>query len=209
MSPTPLKCLVSRHCLTATLTILLAGPTSVGFAQDVGPAELPPELEAVRTALDKYQDPILAVHDGYLSTVGCIDYPTGGGHGEMQYAPGGMGVHFLNLQLIGPDLDPSKPQVLIYEPDGDKLRLVAAEWFMPAAVAGEKRPAIFGKELEGPMEGHKPLMPESFHHYDLHVWLWKANPAGVFSPTNPDVNCPDSGYSFKEAAPKMAPHGGH
>ena len=42
----------------------------------------------------------------------------------------GMGVHFLNLQLIGPTLDPTKPQVLIHEPDGDNLRLVAAEWFV-------------------------------------------------------------------------------
>jgi hypothetical protein len=29
------------------------------------------------------------------------------------------------------------------------------------------------------MVGHVPLMPEGLHHYDLHVWLWKANPLGV------------------------------
>jgi hypothetical protein len=128
----------------------------------------------------------------------------------MQYAPGGMGVHFLNLQLIGPTLDPAKPQVLIYEPDGDKLRLAAAEWFVPvqAAPAGA-RPAIFGKQLEGPMEGHHPLMPEGLHHYDLHVWLWQENPAGTFAPTNPKVTCPKTGYSFKEAAPKLIPVSAH
>ena len=66
---------------------------------------------------------------------------------------------------------------------------------------------VKGQELGGPMEGHKPLMPEGLHHYDLHVWLWKTNPEGVFSPTNPEVKCPKSGYSFAEAAPKMAhPH---
>ena len=30
------------------------------------------------------------------------------------------------------------------------------------------------------MEGHEPLMPHGMHHYDLHVWLWKENPAGLF-----------------------------
>jgi hypothetical protein len=162
-----------------------------------------PELERVRAALDKYHDPILAVHDGYFSTLGCVEYPDGGGEGTMQYAPGGMGVHFLNLQLIGPTLDPAKPQVLIYEPDGNKLRLVAAEWFTPVQAATQGQPTIFGVQLQGPMEGHHPLMPAGLHHYDLHVWLWKTNPAGIFSATNPSVKCPKGAYSFAERAPKL------
>jgi len=201
-----------RCLLVAALAMAFLAPISVGRAQEGAPGSavaLPPELEGVRTALDKYRDPIVAVHDGYLSTVGCVEYPSGGGEGAMQYAPGGMGVHFLNLQFIGPTLDPAKPQVLIYEPDGDKLRLVAAEWFVPVGAAGPVRATIFGKELEGPMEGHKPLMPEGLHHYDLHVWLWKANPAGVFAPTNATVKCPKKGYSFAESAPKMVPHEPH
>ncbi|HWP36250.1 MAG TPA: hypothetical protein VNL18_01730, partial [Gemmatimonadales bacterium] len=157
-------------------------------------------------ALDRYRDPIVAVHDGYLSTLGCIEYPTGSSEGTMKYPAGGMGVHFLNLSFISPTLDPAKPQVLIYEPDGDRLRLVAAEWFLPVQAAGGTPPAIFGKQLEGPMEGHKPVMPEGLHHYDLHVWLWKENSAGVFSPTNPAVRCPKGAYSFADAPPKMVPH---
>jgi hypothetical protein len=53
------------------------------------------------------------------------------------------------------------------------------------------------------MEGHHPLMPLDLHHYDLHVWLWKKNPAGLFSATNPDVKCPPGPYSFAHAAPKL------
>lgn len=183
---------------------LLALPAS-GAAQ-TGEATTA-ELDAIRAALDKYRDPIVAVHDGFLSTVGCIAYPEGGGEGAMEYKAGGMGVHFLNLGFVGPELDTAKPQVLIYEPVGDRLELVAAEWFMPTEVAGDTRPAILGHELEGPMEGHKPLMPEGFHHYDLHVWLWKDNPSGMFHPTNPNVTCPEHVYSFDEEAPKIVPHG--
>lgn len=166
-------------------------------------SDVTPELAAVRSQLDKYRNPIVAVYDGYFSTVGCIEYPKGATEGSMKYPAGGMGVHFLNFQNMGPTLDPAKPQVLIYEPVGDSLRLVAAEWFMPAELAGSSPPSVFGRALEGPMEGHQPLMPPGFHHYDLHVWLWKENPEGIFSPTNPAVKCPNRGYSFHESAPKM------
>jgi len=199
--------------LLALVATLLAVPGSPILAQAraeaVALSALSPELVTARAALDKYRDPVLAVHDGYFSTVGCIEYPEGGREGTMQYAPGGMGVHFLNLQLIGPTMDPAKPQVLIYEPDGNKLRLVAAEWFVPVDASAPSRPTIFGKQLEGPMEGHHPLMPAGLHHYDLHVWLWKDNPAGIFSPTNPAVKCPKGGYSFAEPAPKLVEHQSH
>ena len=186
------------------VAVLLSSVAAAARAQEPG---LSPELAKVRALLDKYRNPIVAVHDGYLSSVGCIEYPKGATEGSMRYPAGGMGVHFLNFQAVSPTLDPARPQVLIYEPVGDSLRLVAAEWFMPAEVAGSARPTVFGKELEGPMEGHEPLMPPGFHHYDLHVWLWKHNPEGVFSPTNPAVTCPKRGYSFAEAAPKMVhPH---
>src|SRR5689334_14299674 len=172
------------------------------------PAGLSPELEQARAALDKYRDPILAVHDGYFSTLACVEYRKGG-EGAMPYMPGGMGVHFINLQNIGPVLDPAKPQVLIYEPRGERLELAAAEWFVPTAVAGGARPSIFGQELQGPMEGHEPLQPNGLHHYDLHVWLWRQNPAGTFSPTNPAVTCPKGSYSFKEHPPKLVDAAGH
>lgn len=161
-----------------------------------------PALDSARAALARYADPILAVHDGYFSTVACVDFPTPGSAGEMQYPAGGMGVHFLNLNFVGQPLDAAHPQVLIYEPDGDKLRLVAAEWFVPTAVSKE-RPQFFGRPMDGPMEGHHPIMPAELHHWDLHVWLWKDNPAGTFSPTNPNVKCPAGPYSFHDAPPKM------
>ena len=104
--------------------------------------------------------------------------------------------------LIGPKLDPTKPQVLLYETVGDKLQLVAAEWFVPTDLAKEA-PTIFGQKLQGPMEGHEPVIPAALHHWDLHVWLWKANPAGLFSSTNPALKCPKTGYSFDEMPPKI------
>ena len=171
---------------SATLIIVLPGAS---HAQGKPIAALSPDLQAARTALAKYSDPIVAVRDGYFSTLACIDFPQGAQDGPITYPPGAMGVHFLNLGNVGPVLDPAKPQILIYEPVGDKLVLTAAEWFMPVQVAGDKVPTIFGQTLYGPMDGHEPIMPASLRHYDLHVWLWKDNPRGMFVSTNASVKC--------------------
>ena len=32
-----------------------------------------PDLAAVRAALEKYKDPYVAIHDGYFSTLGCVE----------------------------------------------------------------------------------------------------------------------------------------
>lgn len=180
----------------ASAAFLAVSPrTSQG--QATGPsASMSPDLQAARTALAKYSDPIAAVKDGFFSTLACIDFPKGAKDGPIEYPPGAMGVHFLNTANIGPVLDPAKPQVLIYEPVGDKLVLVAAEWFVPVQVAGDKAPAIFGQTLAGPMDGHEPIMPAALRHYDLHVWLWKDNPRGVFTSTNASVKCaPGAAYT--------------
>ncbi len=42
--------------------------------------------------------------------------------------------------------------------------------------------------------------------YDLHVWVWKASPAGVFSATNPLVKCSGYSYTIVEEAPRVMPH---
>jgi hypothetical protein len=151
---------------------------------------LPPEWDKVRAALEKYQDPYVAVRDGYLSTIGCVHYPKPGGAGHA-FPTGGMGIHFLNPELIGPVPDPMRPTILLYEPNGDKLRLVGAEWFIPLSTGVKERPTLFGQPFDGPMEGHEPLMPHTVHHYDLHVWLWKENPAGLFKPTNTTAQATD------------------
>jgi hypothetical protein len=117
-----------------------------------------------------------------------------------------MGIHCLNPQLVGPVPDPMRPPILLYEPDGGRLRLVGAEWFVPLSTGVAQRPTLFGQPFDGPMEGHEPLLPAALHHYDLHVWLWKANPAGLFAPTNPDLTCDGYGHAIAEEAPHGVPH---
>ena len=182
-----MKAVLLARAIVVAFASLAALPAPVG-AEEPNAAE----IDAMREALAKYKDPYVAVRDLYLSTVGCVHYDGMKMPGHMEYPKGGMGIHFVNLTVQGP-LDPKKPNVLIYEPVDGKLELVAAEWLVPVSVAKE-RPVLLGQPFQGPMEGHEPLIPQGFVHYDLHAWLFKDNPNGMFSPTNPDVTC--EGYDF-------------
>ncbi len=181
-----------------------AGPVAAQAAEAVSKKAGGPDLDAMRAALKKYEDPYVAVHDGYFSTVGCVEIGKPGAPGHVPYKPGGMGIHFLNMSLVGPVPDPSKPPVLLYEPAaGGKLRLTGAEWFVPLATGVKERPTLWGQKFDGPMMGHPPLLPMDLHHYDLHVWLYKKNPLGMFAPTNPEVKCVGHPYRIVEEAPML------
>jgi len=201
--------MAAKHLFqTSSIALTLACALGIGApASAQTPKDPAADLKRAREALERYKDPVAAIHDGYFSTLGCVTYPKPGAAGQVPYAAGGMGVHFFNGALMGAPLDPTKPQVLVYEPGaGGKLQLVAAEWFVPLTPELKGRPELFGRPFDGPMEGHHPLMPHGLHHYDLHVWLWKDNPVWMFAPTNPKIKCPKGPYTFEETAPKIVPH---
>ena len=163
------------------------------------------QIDALRQSLSKYEDYKAAVRDLYLSTVGCVYYSGEKVAGAMDYPKGAMGIHFVNVTTVGPHADPMRPNVLIYEPVDGGLRLVAVEWLVPLTKDTKEPPTLFGQVFQGPMEGHYPLIPTEFHHYDLHAWLFKDNPLGMFSPTNPDVKCENYAFPMLEQPTKMVP----
>jgi hypothetical protein len=190
------------RCRPATLAAILA--LAVGAialmpaASPAHPGSHPPEggeqgnrhdLQRARAATRRYRDVRVARAAGYAATGECAQDP--------KY--GGMGIHYANPELIADgELDVTKPEILVYQPmPSGKLRLGAVEYFQ---VDGDQdlatdpdRPYLFGMPFDGPMLGHDAEMPI---HYDLHVWLYRKNPAGLFAMWNPRVHCPDG-----------APHG--
>lgn len=184
-------------CVAVLLGLGLVG------GQALGKEPSKAELDAIRQALQKYHDPYVAVRDLYLSTVGCVRYSGEKIKGHMEYPKGAMGIHFVNVTISGPP-DPMRPNVLIYEPVGRKLQLVAVEWLVPVS-AVKQRPVVLGQPFQGPMEGHEPLIPQGYHHYDLHAWLFKDNPLGLFAPTNPNVKCEGYDFDILEHPTKIVP----
>lgn len=137
----------------------------------------------VYDATKQFRRPQAAVAAGYVQVSECTELP----------GVGGMGVHYIHPALAGDDVvDPRKPELLVYVPQRDgSLRLGAVEYFVADsdqdASTDEDRPSLFGRyPFEGPMAGHEPGMPV---HYDLHVWLYKHNPAGQLASWNPRVTC--------------------
>lgn len=177
-----------RAMLGLTLVAALAMGAASGSANaDEAKGSLSDaDLQPLRDAMSKYKDPIAAVHDGYWSTLGCVIYPDGA-----------MGIHFVNGQLIGPKPDPLKPQALLYVPRDGGMDLVGVEWFVPVATGVKEAPVLYGQKFEGPMPGHEPLLPKDLQHYDLHMWLFRHNPSGLFADTNPDASCKEAEFPLE------------
>jgi hypothetical protein len=153
------------------------------------PAGITRQLAKTKAALDRYQSVDQATADGYVAASPCESTPI---DPDQSSYGGGMGIHYVNPALMAPGpIDPAKPPVLVYAPTAGGPELVAAEYFKPDADQNvrtdDDRPSLFGRAFDGPMLGHSPTMPI---HYDLHVWLWKHNPSGLFASWNPDVTCP-------------------
>ena len=156
-----------------------AGPQRSHGERDLGA-----DLGAVRAATARYHRVDVAVADGYENTHQCVAVPGAG-----------MGVHYVNGARVGDGvLDPSRPEVLVYEPQADgSLRLVAVEYMIPRpmwdAMHPGTHPALFGAAFEaGPMNS-----------YALHAWVWRQNPAGTFAAFNPAVRCPGGAAAGEHA----------
>ncbi len=145
------------------------------------------QLVAAKAATAKYQSVAKAEADGYHTVPGADGKPV-----CVSSPDGGMGIHYENQALMADGvLDIRRPEELVYAPvAGGKLKLVAVEYFRADADGNpsttQDRPLLFGKPFDGPMAGHHPGMAM---HYDLHAWVWQANPKGNFFPWNPSVRC--------------------
>jgi hypothetical protein len=123
---------------------------------------------------------------------------------------GAMGIHYFRPDLLGitgppnPRVDGTgthtdfrSPAVLIYEPQADgSLELVAVEnlVFLRAWEAAGHRgaPTFHGVPYDRMADDPATEVDEAHGfepHYDRHVWLFRDNPTGVFSPFNPAVSC--------------------
>ena len=189
------------------------------------PAAGEPTLEEVRTLTQRFRDVNVALAEGYVRdpTDMCDMAHMMGRPREL----GGMGIHFFRPDLLGISGPPNprvsgnglhtdfrKPSILIYEPRADgTLQLVAVEnlvfekaWQEAGRTA---RPTFHGVSYDRMADDPATEADEAHMfepHYDLHVWLYKPNPKGVFIQFNPAVTC-----EYHKSATQVAHqgHGGH
>jgi hypothetical protein len=168
--------LVLSSLVTGT-GLLLAQNTSDHSQHLESPSNL---VKIVRGATQQYIDVNAAVQAGYGPLFGCV---TGPDHGA-------MGIHYVNGPLIQDGLiDATKPESLIYEPDGNALRLVGVEYIVDAQQwlsthAGP--PVLDGQVFQFVGAPNRFTIPAFF---ELHVWAWRDNPNGAFVDWNNRVTC--------------------
>ena len=186
-----------RHSVISALALMSVW-SPFALAQDSHSHTMPaqPELTAeqksqqtalvkiVRESTERFKDVAEAEREGYSLQFGCVSGPD----------QGAMGLHFINMELVGKGvIDPTKPQIILYEPTADgRLKLTGADFLVDAQQWDNDK-----THKPGPPE----LMGQLFHYfespnrfglkafYTLHVWAWKDNPNGAFVNWHPAVSC--------------------
>jgi len=180
-----------------------------------------PDLATVRAVTERFRDVNVALAEGYIrDPMNVCDTATMMGRSA---GLGAMGVHYFRPDLLGISAPPNprvsgsgthtdfnKPAILIYEPQADgSHQLVAVEnlVFIKAwEAAGNKAPPTYQGQSFNKMEDDPATHVDEAHmfepHYDLHVWLYRDNPSGLFAQFNPNVSC-------AHGSSQMASHGAH
>jgi hypothetical protein len=137
-------------------------------------------LASVRGATAAYHRVDAAIADGYVLGSPCEAMP-----GQ------GIGIHYRKGSLIDGVVDPSQPELLVYEPrkNGD-LELVAVAFVVRASAwdPTHTSPPTLGDQVFEDKRVPDWSSPP-FPNYELHVWVWKHNPNGMYATTNPLVSC--------------------
>ena len=193
-------------CRLTVAALALLAAACAPAATTPGPGE--PTLEEVRQLTERFQDVNVALAEGYIrDPFDLCDTAEMMGRPASQ---GAMGVHYFRPDLLGitapPDprvngngthTDFRRPAILIYEPQADgSMHLVAVEnlvfqasW---AAAGNSALPTFHGVPYDTMQDDPATPADEAHQfwpHYDRHVWIYRDNPSGVFSPFNPAVSC--------------------
>lgn len=158
-------------------------------------------LARIRELTGPYHDIAVATAAGYAAW---SPDPTVAGATCPSSAEGNMGYHRVNVPLRGGAADPAagdavvdleKPEMLLYEKSaGGAMQLVGVEYIVFKAAwervhgVGAAPPEILGHPLLASSHTF-PGNSAPIDHYELHVWVWKDNPRGMFYPWNPSVSC--------------------
>ncbi len=137
-------------------------------------------VRTVRQATQDFRSVSVAKGAGYQSMGSCVSGPQ----------EGAMGIHFANGTLVGDGvLDADRPELLIYEQRGGRLRLLGVEYLVLADAwhaHTASPPVLMGQHFHYVGSPNRYGLPA---FYELHVWAWRDNPNGMFVDWNPAASC--------------------
>ena len=174
------KSTTSTVRLALLIGLITAAPTA-GAGQDNHGHDAPARLvQIVREATRQFIDVSNAGPAGYGPAFGCVSGPD---HGA-------MGIHYFNGPLVmDGEIDAARPEALIYEPAGNRRRLVGVEYIVDATTwlsTHDAPPVLEGQAFQFVSSPNRYNLASFF---ELHVWAWRDNPNGAFVDWNNDVSC--------------------
>ena len=167
-----------------------------------------PTLDEVRQIAAKYRDVEVAKAEGFTTDNKCVTAEMLGHPAAM----GAMGLHYVRRDLLGLPPSPSpkgvrvkgngthvdfrQPAMLVYEPQPDgNMVLVAVENLVFKESWHERNPSppAFHGRTYPLLEDNPATVLDEAHgwepHYEQHLWVFRDNPNGAYSPFNPKVSC--------------------
>jgi hypothetical protein len=193
---------------TTALASLFAPGEAARIDASSSPRPGEPSLAEIRRATEKYRDIKVALAEGYIRDPANMCETA-----DMMGLPpekGAMGIHYFRPDMLGITSPPNprvngtgthtdflRPAILLYEPQADgSLVLVGVENLVFAKAwkdAGHDAPPAFhGVAYDTMIDDPATPIDEAHNfepHHDRHIWLYRENPNGVFSPFNPRVTC--------------------
>ena len=168
-----------------------------------------PALDEVRSIAEKYRDVNVAKAEGYTTDNKCVTAEMLGQPAEL----GAMGLHYVRRDMLGLPPKPSppgsgrvhgigthtdfrQPAMLVYEPQADgSMQLVAVENLVFAAAWHQENkppPTFHGRTYQLLSDDPATKVDEAHGwepHYEQHLWVYRDNPNGAYSPFSPAVTC--------------------
>ncbi|WP_372975676.1 hypothetical protein [Muriicola sp.] len=127
------------------------------------------EVNEVKAATLKYQDVEVATAEGFFDASGFVP---------------NMGHHYILPPRIDGTIELDKPEILLYAPNASgAMEIVAVEYAVPIEDMDNPGPAPEGFTGEEDVWEINPNLQQ----WQLHVWIYKDNPEGIFSAHNPTV----------------------
>jgi len=127
------------------------------------------EVDQVRASTAKYADITVATDEGFFDASGFVP---------------NMGHHYVLPPRMDGTFELEKPEIILYAPDNNgDMEFVAVEYAVP--IEDLDNPGLPPEGFTGNQDEWE-INPH-LSQWQLHVWLVKENPDGIFAPTNPEI----------------------
>lgn len=127
------------------------------------------EVNQLTASTAKYSDVNVATNEGFFDASGFVP---------------NMGHHYVLPARMDGTFELEKPEIILYVPDANgNMEFVAVEYAVP--IEDLDNPGLPPEGFTGDLD--KWEINAHLSQWQLHVWIIKENPNGIFAPNNPDI----------------------